>query len=56
MLLRWSLENRAEGWQKGEVSGHEYERNSSDEENGIMFSTTVEIRRNLRKPRAESIV
>jgi hypothetical protein len=47
-----SLKNRVEGGQKGEVSGYGYGRNSPDEEKGTMFSTTVEIRRDLRKPRA----
>lgn len=51
-----SLENTVEGGQKGEGSGHGYGRNSPDEEKGIMFSTTVEIRRDLRKPRADSVV
>jgi len=51
-----SLENTVEGGQKVEWSGHGYGRNSLDEEEGIMFSTTVEIRRDLRKPRADSVV
>jgi len=51
-----SLENTVEGGQKVEWSGHGYGRNSLDEEEGIMFSTTVEIRRDLRKPRADRVV
>ena len=48
-----NLESRVEGGMKGEGSGHHY--GDSDEEKGIMFSTTVEITRDLRKSRGDDM-
>jgi len=49
-----NLESKVEGGMHGEGSGHHY--GDSDEEKGIMFSTTVEITRDLRKSRGDDMV
>lgn len=49
-----NLESRVEGGQKAKGSGYHY--GDSDEEKGIMFSTTVEITRDVRKPREDDMV
>jgi hypothetical protein len=51
-----SFESRVEGGQKGEGSGRAYGREGENEERGIMFSTTVDIRSDLRKSRADNTV
>jgi hypothetical protein len=49
-----NLESRVEGGQKANGSGYHYGDN--DEEKGIMFSTTVEITRDVRKSREDDMV
>jgi hypothetical protein len=49
-----AMESRVEGGQKAKDSGYHY--GDSDEEKGIMFSTTVEITRDVRKPREDDMV
>jgi hypothetical protein len=50
-----NLESRIEGGQKGEGIGHHH-GDSEDEEKGIMFSTTVEITRDAKKPKGDDMV
>jgi hypothetical protein len=54
VIVMENLESRVEGGKKAEGSGHHY--GDSDEETGIMFSTTVEITRDLRKSRGDDMV
>jgi hypothetical protein len=49
-----NLESRVEGGQKAKGNGYHY--GDSDEEKGIMFSTTVEITRDVRKSREDDMV